>query len=136
MPVARNVVPTSAILIGPGVEGTAHIQSGGEGEEADDGKLYCWCNGPSHGVMIACDDAECEKEWVCYVSEHNSCFLTYCLWSQFHLGCIGLEVLPKGAWYCDTCKGKKKNQRGGRGTKRRSGGGRSGARVASAASTA
>lgn len=117
MPVARNVVPTSAILIGPGVEGTAHIQSGGEGEEADDGKLYCWCNGPSHGVMIACDDAECEKEW-------------------FHLGCIGLEVLPKGAWYCDTCKGKKKNQRGGRGTKRRSGGGRSGARVASAASTA
>ncbi|THH19019.1 hypothetical protein EW146_g2070 [Bondarzewia mesenterica] len=67
-----------------------------------------------HGVMIGCDDAECEREW-------------------FHLGCIGLEYLPKGTWYCDACKERKKNQRGARGGKRRSGGGaRSGARVASA----
>lgn len=32
--------------------------------EADDGKVYCICNGVSYGEMIACDDPTCEREWV------------------------------------------------------------------------
>ena len=38
-------------------------------------QLYCYCNGPSHGEMVACDMPGCEKEW-------------------FHLECVGLSKLP------------------------------------------
>jgi hypothetical protein len=30
----------------------------------DDSKPYCICQQPSFGQMIACDDSECEYEWV------------------------------------------------------------------------
>ena len=38
-------------------------------------QLYCYCNGPSHGEMVACDMPGCEKEW-------------------FHLECVGLTKPP------------------------------------------
>lgn len=58
MPVARNI---SAAL--EGNDGT--LSAGGEPDgDADDGRTYCFCDGVSYGEMIACDDEECEKEWV------------------------------------------------------------------------
>ena len=84
MPVARSLV---AHLTGPGVDGGSGGGIGGgaagtpgvgagsgtpmdaadvadEGAEADDGRLYCWCQVGSYGDMVACDDNECEREWV------------------------------------------------------------------------
>lgn len=112
MPVARSVTAHAVALARPGVDGAVGgagaIGPGGagggggalmdivdgadDGAEADDGRLYCWCQMGSFGDMIACDDNECEREW-------------------FHLGCIGLEVAPEGVWFCDTCRAKPKNRR-------------------------
>ena len=35
-----------------------------ESGDADDQALYCICQKMSYGEMIACDDEECEREWV------------------------------------------------------------------------
>ena len=38
----------------------------GDGEgDGDDNKTYCFCERVSYGEMIACDDNQCEREWVC-----------------------------------------------------------------------
>lgn len=72
MPVARNVAaPPATSLIGPGVDPAANAAANAaadgdgeiEGDVADD-KLYCWCNTTSFGVMVACDDRTCPREWV------------------------------------------------------------------------
>ena len=52
--------------------------------------LYCYCNQVAYGEMVGCDGENCELEW-------------------FHLPCIGLETLPKGKWYCRSCKKKLKS---------------------------
>lgn len=36
----------------------------GEGEGEGDDRTYCFCDGVSYGEMIACDDEDCEREWV------------------------------------------------------------------------
>lgn len=37
----------------------------GEGDgDGDDNKTYCFCERVSYGEMIACDDTQCEREWV------------------------------------------------------------------------
>ena len=80
MPVARSIVPTHpTVLTGPGVDGGAGVGVAGvaghgasmdtgdgadDGAEADDGRLYCWCQVTSYGDMVACDDNECKHEWV------------------------------------------------------------------------
>jgi len=83
MPVARPIVAHATVLTGPGVDGGASgavAVAGGvtggngtaidmgdgvdDGAEADDGRLYCWCQVGSYGDMVACDDNECEREWV------------------------------------------------------------------------
>ncbi|KAF8482327.1 hypothetical protein JB92DRAFT_3035289 [Gautieria morchelliformis] len=48
---------------------------------------YCYCNQVSYGEMIACDNADCSREW-------------------FHLGCAGLAAPPRGRvkWYCRDCE--------------------------------
>ncbi|KAH8833506.1 hypothetical protein DL96DRAFT_440208 [Flagelloscypha sp. PMI_526] len=50
---------------------------------------YCFCQQPSFGEMIMCDESTCEYEW-------------------FHLGCVQLEVPPPedAKWYCTTCLAK------------------------------
>lgn len=72
----------------PGKDGAADddedITMGGD-DEGDDNKLYCFCNGPSHGNMIACDNEDCAREW-------------------FHYECVGLEQEPKGRWLCAECE--------------------------------
>jgi inhibitor of growth protein 3 len=80
MPVARSIVATHpTVLTGPGVDGggggggvgvAGHGVSmdtgdgADDGAEADDGRLYCWCQVGSYGDMVACDDNECKHEWV------------------------------------------------------------------------
>jgi len=46
---------------------------------------YCICHQVSYGQMIACDNSECSIEW-------------------FHIGCMGLQSIPKGKWYCPKCQ--------------------------------
>ncbi|KAI0964169.1 hypothetical protein AcW1_010247 [Taiwanofungus camphoratus] len=109
MPVARNFVnavggDTADGAMGAGAEAEA---------DPDDGRTYCFCDSVSYGDMIACDDANCEREW-------------------FHLPCIGLTVPPDGTWYCEACRAKRNARRSGRGGKKRSGGGRLNARNNSA----
>lgn len=80
MPVARSVTAHAVALTCPGADGVAGaIGPGGpggsgmlmdivdgadDGAEADDGRVYCWCQMGSFGDMVACDDNECEREWV------------------------------------------------------------------------
>ncbi|TFK42039.1 hypothetical protein BDQ12DRAFT_677553 [Crucibulum laeve] len=92
---------------GTGTDGAATEAGDGDGDN-DDGRTYCFCDGVSYGEMIACDEASCEREW-------------------FHLTCIGLAVPPQGRWFCEACKSKR-NKRTGRGGKKRTGGGRGGAK--------
>lgn len=47
--------------------------------------VYCYCGQVSWGEMVACDGANCSREW-------------------FHLTCVGLNAPPEGKWYCKECK--------------------------------
>ncbi|KAG5365393.1 Chromatin modification-related protein [Yarrowia sp. C11] len=59
----------------------------GPGE--DDEVLYCFCQQPSFGEMVACDNDDCQYEW-------------------FHYDCVGLAEPPQGVWFCPSCsKGRK-----------------------------
>lgn len=65
MPVQRGhsvhpAVPVSAAGPAIGAEGV----DGAEGEGDGDDRTYCICNSVSYGEMIACDDSQCEREWV------------------------------------------------------------------------
>lgn len=55
----------------------------------DDEVLYCFCQQPSFGEMVACDNDDCQYEW-------------------FHYDCVGLAEPPQGVWFCPSCsKGRK-----------------------------
>lgn len=54
-------------------------------QEEDKDRVYCYCNGPGTGRMVACDGARCVREW-------------------FHFRCVGLKTAPTTKrWYCDDC---------------------------------
>ena len=54
-------------------------------EEGDgDGDVFCVCNQPSSGEMVACDNPTCKIEW-------------------FHFICVGLKKKPTSTWYCPEC---------------------------------
>lgn len=62
MPVARNFTPATAIPDGN------DSAAGQEGDgDPEDTQLYCFCNGVSWGAMIACEDPQCDKEWVSFL---------------------------------------------------------------------
>ncbi|TFK42825.1 hypothetical protein BDQ12DRAFT_676851 [Crucibulum laeve] len=65
--------------------------SGTDGGIDPNEERYCVCNSVSFGEMIACDDANCAREW-------------------FHLGCVGLTKIPEGKWFCDECKATRKRR--------------------------
>ena len=52
-------------------------------------ETYCICQRVSFGQMIACDDARCKIEW-------------------YHMGCVGLQAIPSGKWYCPDCTARRK----------------------------
>lgn len=75
MPVTRNALSIGPVSVAPMLPmGSAndHPASAaadtatevGEGEGEGDDRTYCFCDGVSYGEMIACDDEECEREWV------------------------------------------------------------------------
>ncbi|KDQ63090.1 hypothetical protein JAAARDRAFT_29087 [Jaapia argillacea MUCL 33604] len=98
-----NVVPEPVSSSTVGADGVVDDGADGDGDD----RTYCVCDRPSFGEMIACDDNTCEREW-------------------FHLACIGLDVPPKGTWFCEACRTKAKVKRGGRGGKRKGAGGGAG----------
>ena len=52
----------------------------------DETALYCYCKKPDDGLqMIACDNQACAIEW-------------------FHMSCLKIKSVPKGKWYCPTCR--------------------------------
>lgn len=63
MPVARSFAnPTPPVVTEVDTDGgAAAAEADGD---ADDGKTYCFCERVSFGEMIACDDLNCEREWV------------------------------------------------------------------------
>ena len=58
-------------------------------------KLWCYCNTPSYGEMIKCENEECAIQW-------------------FHFDCLRIRSAPKSKWYCPTCqkhyKGNKRSK--------------------------
>ena len=60
-------------------------EMGDENCEQDEEQLYCICNHPEYGKMIACDNSTCDIVW-------------------FHYACVNIRRKPKGKWYCPHCK--------------------------------
>ncbi len=58
-------------------------------EQADNvedlSKLWCYCNQPSFGNMVQCDNDKCTIQW-------------------FHFDCLRIRCPPKGKWYCPSCR--------------------------------
>jgi inhibitor of growth protein 3 len=68
MPLARSqpVQPMLPMIPTPVLTTRGDMTEPGEGEgDGDDNKTYCFCERVSYGEMIACDDTQCEREWVC-----------------------------------------------------------------------
>lgn len=68
-----------------------------DGDDEDYEKLWCYCNQPSYGLMISCDNDSCPIIW-------------------FHGDCLRIRRPPKGKWYCPSCRklskaGQKKGKR-------------------------
>jgi len=61
-------------------------------ETEDDSGRWCFCKEDRGGGMIGCDGKSCEIKW-------------------FHLTCLGMteSSIPKGKWFCPTCKDKRKS---------------------------
>lgn len=67
LPMGPVTVMTSILPVGPGNDHPASAAAdteAGEGEGEGDDRTYCFCDGVSYGEMIACDDEDCEREWV------------------------------------------------------------------------
>jgi len=54
-------------------------------EDEDITKLWCYCQEPSFGDMILCDNEECPIKW-------------------FHFDCLRIRCPPKNRWYCPSCR--------------------------------
>ncbi|THV05518.1 hypothetical protein K435DRAFT_826404 [Dendrothele bispora CBS 962.96] len=82
--------PAKAVI--PAVE-EPPIKSEEVEDMEEDERLYCFCQEPSHGNMIGCENEEsCPYEW-------------------FHLGCVGLVEAPSDAWYCPLCRDKREDSK-------------------------
>lgn len=66
MPVARSASIHSTAASVAVANGLANVDStdGGDADGDGDDRTYCFCDGVSYGEMIACDDENCEREWV------------------------------------------------------------------------
>lgn len=93
-----------------------------DADEVED-ERYCFCGGVSYGEMIACDDDNCEREWVRSFDLFQSLWLMK--WPQFHLACVGMTSIPQGQWYCGACAKKRNAHRPSRGGRRKNANGRS-----------
>ena len=48
-------------------------------------RCWCYCNQPSYGTMIECENTDCTIQW-------------------FHCDCLRIRCPPKGKWYCPSCR--------------------------------
>lgn len=70
MPVSRGSSshPAAMVPLPPSASIGAAFQAAGteaaEGDGDGDDRTYCFCETVSYGAMIACDDDNCEREWV------------------------------------------------------------------------
>ena len=68
-----------------------------EAGEGEDEERYCYCEGPSSGEMVACDNDDCPRQW-------------------FHIECLGLKTVPKtDRWFCSECDPGREKGKTGRG---------------------
>ena len=75
------------------IENTTPEEDDEEGAGEDE-ERYCYCEGPSYGEMVACDNDDCPRQW-------------------FHIECLGLKTVPKSAsWYCSECRDIGKGTKG------------------------
>ncbi|XP_022103132.1 uncharacterized protein LOC110985947 isoform X3 [Acanthaster planci] len=58
-----------------------------ESESDSDERVYCRCGAPNSDDMIGCDGKNCKYEW-------------------FHFKCVGInpKKVPRGKWFCDSCR--------------------------------
>ena len=63
---------------------TANAATSSTDDDAD-GKLWCYCDKPSFGDMVLCDNKKCTIQW-------------------FHFDCLQLPCAPEGKWYCPSCR--------------------------------
>ena len=56
-----------------------------EDDEEDYQKTWCYCNQPSYGEMIFCDNESCSIQW-------------------FHCDCLRIRKIPKSSWRCPSCR--------------------------------
>lgn len=54
-------------------------------DDEDYEKLWCYCNLPSHGEMILCENVSCPIKW-------------------FYCDCLRIRKIPKGRWKCPSCR--------------------------------
>jgi len=65
MPVARSAsIHSTATSLPVVANNVVESTDAGDGDGDGDDRTYCFCDGVSYGEMIACDDAQCEREWV------------------------------------------------------------------------
>ena len=72
---------TIPIVKPSGNKNNPNLDNATSNNSSDHEQLYCYCNGPESGTMIAFDNPQCTIEW-------------------FHLTCLKLTSAPKGKWYC------------------------------------
>ncbi|XP_073957984.1 inhibitor of growth protein 4-like isoform X1 [Choristoneura fumiferana] len=67
-----------------------------EVDEAIDLKVrespYCYCGKDLDAHMIGCDEPQCRLQW-------------------YHFKCVGIEVPPKGDWFCPECSKTRKKKK-------------------------
>ena len=81
-----------------------------EAADGEDEERYCYCDGPSSGDMVACDNDDCPRQW-------------------FHIECLGLKTVPQSdRWFCSECDPGREKGKGGRGRNGNGNGGNGGSR--------
>ncbi|KAJ5103428.1 hypothetical protein N7532_003957 [Penicillium argentinense] len=90
----RKAKPKKRISTGKAQDSTGKLQDmdirideDGVVEEIADEPRYCLCGDVSFGLMICCENQDCDKEW-------------------FHLDCVGLSEVPPrtSKWFCPSCR--------------------------------
>ena len=77
MPMAKSSSihsPAASVVVGN--QANVDTTDAGDADGDGDDRTYCFCDGVSYGEMIACDDDNCEREWVIISSDSGSIFFS------------------------------------------------------------
>ena len=81
MPVAEE---DGTIPIPSAVDTSDSNNDDNNNDNDDIDRCWCYCNQPSFGDMITCNNKHSSINW-------------------FHFDCLRIRVPPKGKWYCPSC---------------------------------